>query len=304
MVAVEEDGGRRAVGSDRYGVAPPERLGTTRLPGGRRLAWSEWGPSDGVPVVFCPGAAASRSLGFGTHLVAGLGVRLVSVDRPGLGASDPAPGRDLLDFAADLADLVRLRELTGVRGVGFSQGAPFVLACAAAGVLDAVAVVAGTDELAHPSLAEALTPDVGTMVEAVRADPVAAETLFAGYGDADGLWERILMMAGAPDRAVYTDPVFERAYRHAMAEAFAQGSGGYARDTVLASARWPFDPALVRVPVDLWYGAADTSPVHSPDFGASLAARLPDVQRRVVPDAGGALLWTHAGEILRTLLRR
>ncbi|WP_250032825.1 hypothetical protein [Paractinoplanes maris] len=70
-------------------------------------------------------------------------------------------------------------------------------------------------------------------------------------------------MAGDTDRTVYTDPVFERALRHAMAEAFAQGPGGYARDTVLVSARWPFDPALVRVPVDLCYGTADTSPVHS-----------------------------------------
>jgi hypothetical protein len=95
---------RPAAGSGGYGVAPPDRLGTTRLPGGRRLAWAEWGPPDGVPVMFCPGAATSRSLGFGSHLVAGLGVRLLSVDRPGLGGSDPAPGRGLLDFAADVAE--------------------------------------------------------------------------------------------------------------------------------------------------------------------------------------------------------
>jgi len=286
------------------GVAEPDRLGSTRLPGGRRLGWAEWGPPGGIPVLFCPGAATGRTLGFGSHLLTPLGVRLISVDRPGLGASDPAPGRTLTDFAADMTELLRLRGLTAVRGVGFSQGAPFALACAAAGSLVAAAVVAGTDELAHPSFADALTPEVAAMVDAVRTDPGGAEIAFAGYGDPDGLWQRILAMTGDRDRAVYTDPVFARAYRHAMAQAFVQGAGGYARDTVLASARWPFDPGAVRTPVDLWYGAQDTSPVHSPDFGASLAGRIPGARRHLLADAGGALLWTHTETILRTLLRR
>lgn len=285
-------------------AASPHRLGTTGLPDGRELAWAEWGPADGVPVLFCAGAATGRLLGFGVTLLSGFGVRLLSVDRPGLGASSPAPGRTLLDFGTDVADLLRLRGLTGVRGVGFSQGAPFVLACAAAGILEAAAVVAGTDELAHPSFAAALAPDVTAMVEAVRADPAAAETFFAGYGEADGFWQRILTMAGAADRAVYTDPAFADAYRGAMADALAPGPGGYARDTVLASARWPFDIAQIRIPVGLWYGDADTSPVHSPDLGATLAARLPHGHRHVLPGAGGALLWTHPAEILRTLLSR
>jgi pimeloyl-ACP methyl ester carboxylesterase len=289
---------------DEYGIAEPERLGSTRLPGGRQLAWAEWGPPDGTPVVLCPGAATSRTLGFGSQLLAPLGVRLISVDRPGLGASDPAPGRTLTDFAADIADLCRLRGLTGVRAVGFSQGAPFILACAAAGTLVAAAVVAGTDELAHPVFATTLTPQVAAMVDAVRTDPVAAEHVFTGYGDPDGLWQRILAMTGDSDRAVYTHPVFARAYRNAMSEAFTQGAGGYARDTVLASARWPFDPGAVRVPVDLWYGAQDTSPVHSPDFGESLAGRIPGSRRHLIPDAGGALLWTHTDPILRALLQR
>lgn len=111
-------------------------------------------------------------------------------------------------------------------------------------------------------------------------------------------------MTGDTDRTVYTHSVFARAYRHAVTEAFVQGPGGYARDTVLASARWPFDPGIVRVPVDLWYGAQDTSPVHSPDLGASLGDRIPGARRHVIPSAGGALLWTHAETILRTLLQR
>jgi pimeloyl-ACP methyl ester carboxylesterase len=64
---------------------------------------------------------------------------------------------------------------------------------------------------------------------------------------------------------------------------------------------WRFDPAAITVPVALWYGLQDTSPVHSPDFGETLARRMPGATRHVVAEAGGALLWTHAREVLGEL---
>lgn len=66
--------------------------------------------------------------------------------------------------------------------------------------------------------------------------------------------------------------------------------------------RWPFDLARIAVPVDIWYGERDTS--HSPDNGALLATRIPGADRRVVPDIGGAVLWTHAEPVLTSLLRK
>jgi pimeloyl-ACP methyl ester carboxylesterase len=73
---------------------------------------------------------------------------------------------------------------------------------------------------------------------------------------------------------------------------------------VLSMSPWPFDPAAITVPVDLWYGGQDASTGHSPDFGASLARRIPTADRHFLPDAGGALLWTHAQDVLRSLLER
>ncbi|MBW5423976.1 alpha/beta fold hydrolase, partial [Streptomyces sp. BG9H] len=275
-----------------YGVREPERLGETKLPDGRRLGWAEWGPADGTPVLLCPGAATSRWLGFGGDVVEAAGVRLISVDRPGLGASDPAPGRTLTDWATDIRHLGQERALTALLTVGFSQGAPFALALAAHGLVDAVAVVSGSDELAHPRFAHSLNPQVRDMVNAVAADPDTAEASFAGFGSADTLWELITTTSPDTDLAVYTDPVFQHAFRRAMAEAFTQGPAGYARDTVLAMARWPFDPADLTVPVDLWYGGQDTSPTHSPDLGESLTRALPNPTHHLLPTAGGSLLWT------------
>lgn len=282
-------------------VADPERMGESTLPGGRVLGWAEWGPEDGVPVLLCPGAATSRWLGFGPGVVHSLGVRLVSVDRPGLGVSSPSPGRTFADFAADMRDFAALRGLERPAVVGNSQGAPFALACAVDGIAAAVAVVSGADEVAAPRFAGALPDELRGIVDRVAADPLGAEEMFRGFG-AEAMLAMVMGGSPEPDLRVYRDPAFAAAYRRALDEAFAQGSGGYARDTVLAMGRWPFDLGRVRVPVDLWYGELDTS--HSPDNGATLATRIPHARRHVVQGIGGAVLWTDAERILRRLVDR
>ncbi|MER5394500.1 alpha/beta hydrolase [Saccharopolyspora sp. NPDC002686] len=283
-------------------VSEPVRLAQHRLSDGRNLAWAEWGPQRGIPVLLCPGAATSRRLGFGTDAVDALGIRLISVDRPGLGASDPSPGRTLSSFAEDIAELRRAVLGSGqLAVVGYSAGGPFALACAAAGVAERTAVVAGADEFA--SFDNGLPDDLRSIVELAAADPAAAEQSFAEFGSADSLWQLITRFSPEGDLAVYRSPGFEPIFRKAMAEGFAQGPGGYARDTLLTMSRWPFAVADVRTPVDLWYGQLDTSPSHSPDHGAALAGRIPSANHHLVADAGGSLLWTHAEAILRELTR-
>ncbi|WP_217140589.1 alpha/beta fold hydrolase [Streptomyces sp. AC627_RSS907] len=281
-------------------VSDPVRLGETRLPDGRLLGWAEWGPPDGVPVLLCPGAATSRRLGFGAGVVDGLGVRLVSVDRPGLGASTPAPGRTFADFASDVRRLCALRDLGRPAVVGNSQGAPFALACAEAGVASALALVSAADEVAAPEFAAALPAELRALTERAVRDPSGAEEFFAGF-DADAMWDMVMGGSPACDLAVYREDGFSAAYRRALAEGFAQGAAaGYARDTTLAMGRWPFALDRVTVPADIWYGEQDTS--HSPDNGVLLAARIRGSRRRVVPGVGGAVLWTHAEPILTSLL--
>ena len=277
----------------------PERLGQSTLADGRRLAWAEWGPPRGTPVLVCPGAAISRHLGISAAAVAALRVRLVSVDRPGLGASTPAPGRTLADFAADIGELVELRGLGHPALIGNSQGAPFALACAVAGIARALALVSASDEVAAPEFRSALPPPLRDLVDLVATDTDGATAVLRRF-DADAMWD--LVTTGAPpcDRAVYCTSSFEGAYRTALREVFAQGPEGYVRDTLLAMSPWPIPLAHIGIPVDVWYGEEDVS--HSPDNGATLTGRIPGARRHVVPGIGGAVLWTHARPILDTLV--
>jgi len=188
--------------------------------------------------------------------------------------------------------------------VGFSQGAPFALACAAAGLPAAVALVAGQDDLQHPSLVAKLDEHLAGLVQAVAADPDAVEAAFRVNADAQMLWSLIIGNSSDHDLGIYTDPAFAPAFLRSLHEGFSQGASGYARDLVLAMGPWPFDLGAICMPVDLWYGGHDASAVHSPDAGVTLAGRIPSARRWFLADAGGSLLWTHAELILTSLLQR
>ena len=280
---------------------PAERTRTMRLRDGRALAWSEWGAPDGLPVLFCTGAAMSGSLGFGWDAVRSLGLRLVAIDRPGLGSSDPHPAKTLLTWVDDIRELAGAQSWREAGAVGFSQGAPFALALAAQGVVRAAALVSGQDELAHPSVSPLLNAEVAAMVRSARDAAEVFERWFCGVASADGLRELIISMSAERDRALYLSDGFREAFEQCMREGFAQGPQGYARDLANTLAPWPFEVECIAAPVDLWYGGLDSSTVHSPDYGATLASRLPRASRMVLPNEGGSILWTRAGEILTRL---
>lgn len=257
---------------------------------------------DGTSVLFHPGAGSTGALGLWDDVLERLAVCLVTIERPGLGRSDADPARTLASWPDDVHALCEARGLDRPRTLAFSQGAPFALACAASGIVRAAAIVSGTDELAHPDLEPRLPAEIRELVRSVATDPSAAEAWFATL-TAARLHAMSVEVAPSVDRAIYERPEFAVAYREALAEGFAQGAAGYARDAVLAFGRWPFDPAAISIPVALFYGAGDDSPVHSPDRLASLARRIPHATHRVL-EGGGAVLWTQTETILAALLAR
>ncbi|HEY9696266.1 MAG TPA: alpha/beta hydrolase [Trichocoleus sp.] len=282
-------------------VTPPERQATMQLSDGRQLAWSEWGPVDGIPVLFCTGAGMSSWLGFGASDLPALGLKLIAIDRPGLGSSDPHPSKTPASWVEDSQALIQAQDLHPVLAVGFSQGAPFAFALAAQNLVEAIAIVSGQDELTYPSLKSRLHPDVAGMIAAVQQDAAAFEQRFSQIATPDGLWQLIIGMSAERDRLLYESDPFSTAYQRALQAGFSQGSQGYARDLVNALSPWSIKLEDITIPVDLWYGSLDTSTVHSPDFGATLALRLPNASHFVDPEAGGSILWTKSWDILSKL---
>ncbi|WBC02667.1 alpha/beta hydrolase [Micromonospora sp. WMMA1976] len=99
------------------------------LPDNRVLGWAEYGDPAGVPVVYLHGTPGSRlSRPDDAALV---GVRLVTVDRPGYGRSTPVRRPTLLGVADAVGALMASLGIERFGVVGFSGGAPYAVACGA-----------------------------------------------------------------------------------------------------------------------------------------------------------------------------
>src|SRR5690348_8219120 len=95
-------------------------------PGGRRLAVEQHGDPAGAPVLFCHGWMASRLTRHPDDgLTASLDVRLICVDRAGIGRSDADPAKTLLSSAADLGAVADALGLDRFALLGHSGGGPY-----------------------------------------------------------------------------------------------------------------------------------------------------------------------------------
>ncbi|WP_461711448.1 alpha/beta fold hydrolase [Streptomyces sp. DSM 41013] len=99
-------------------------MGTVTTSDGTNIFYKDWGPRDGLPVVFHHGWPLSaddwdnQMLFFLSH-----GYRVIAHDRRGHGRSDqPSTGHDMDTYAADVAALTEALDLRGAVHIGHSTG--------------------------------------------------------------------------------------------------------------------------------------------------------------------------------------
>jgi len=102
-----------------------------RLKDGRRLGYAEFGVPNGKPLFHFHGYPGSRLEGKLLHETAAkCGVRLIAIDRPGMGFSDVKPNRSILDWPGDVAELADSIGIDRFAVEGVSGGGPYSAACA------------------------------------------------------------------------------------------------------------------------------------------------------------------------------
>ncbi|MEO3742785.1 alpha/beta hydrolase [Plantactinospora sp. B5E13] len=255
---------------------------------GRMLAVEEYGDPDGTPVLYVCGSPMSRLARHpDDRLFSGLGIRLITYDRPGFGCSTPQPGRRVVDAADDIATIADALALDRFPLFGVSGGGPHALAFTARHG-DRVVRAAVLASLA-PRDAEGLEWTDG-MMDGNRASAEAAlqgaeaveKHLAATTGAVDPL-----ALLPPTDQAILARPEIGAMLRAAFAEAVRPGPAGWAGDILaLFGLPWGFDPATISRPVRLWHGELDAAvPV---SHGRWLAARIPGAQLRTRPDVGHA----------------
>jgi pimeloyl-ACP methyl ester carboxylesterase len=281
------------------------RVGVTRLRDGRALAYAEWGPAEGQPVLHSHGVPDGRFSWGGGSLCWDRGVRWIAVDRPGVGGSDPKPGRSVADWPADVEELAERLELDRFAVSGWSAGGAYALACAHAlqSRIDAVALVSGAGRLDLPGFVEqmstasawrlaarvpsAMTLAYSALARLARRSPGAArKVLFSGVSEVD--------------RAVIDRPGVGPRLVSAYAEATRPGGRGLTEDMQAVLSPWGFDPAEIRLPVHVVHGRRDTvaPPAHAEYWIETLEAARPVW----VDDAGHFLIEGHVGKVLDALV--
>lgn len=252
-------------------------LSTVTLPSGRRIAYESYGALEGAPVLFFQGTPSSRLMHPPDAITNEQNVRLVVIDRPGFGGSDPAPGRTLLNWAEDVGYVMDHLQLAKFRVVGVSGGAPYALAtawrwpdrvlagcvCAGSGPLDVPGALRGA----------AMSRQAGYWVarrwpwllrRAIRRQTQQSIEEFA---------RRYTAHNPAADQALIAQPEFRAMYVANLKEGLRQGWQAFAADVMLVARPWGFDLGEIRVPVHFWHGDRDTSTPLAMSEG--MAARIP-----------------------------
>lgn len=278
-----------------------------RLRDGRALAYAEWGDPSGTPLMFFHGTPGSRLLCPDERLSAERGVRLVTVDRPGYGRSDPQPSRTLAGWPADVLQLADALGLGRFGVAGWSGGGPHALACAAQlpERVERVGVVSGrADAFALPGGLEELGQEDRRLVELGRADADS----FREQIEDSGAW---LLERRADPKSFYTVDRPEADQRVALRpdvaeqavvwlpEAARRGLDGYAWDWLALRLPWGFDPADVQAEAHVWHGRLDAQiPVSHAEH---VAGRVPHAQLTIWPDEGHWAIFDRWAEILAAL---
>jgi pimeloyl-ACP methyl ester carboxylesterase len=291
-------------------VPPPPVEGTVTLSDGRRLGFAEYGDPEGRPVFWFHGTpGARRQVPLEARRVAAeRGVRLIAVERPGVGASTPHTYERISEWAADIAEVADRLGVDRFAAVGLSGGGPYVLACAhhlpermvAGGVLGGVAPTRGpeaiggglvqlatwTRNLLRP-LREPFGHGLWLLVQALRP---FADQVFSAY----------VRIQPEGDKAVFNTPGMREMFIDDLLHGASRRFRAFVYDAVLFTRHWGFHVADIRVPIHFWHGDAD--PIVPLEHGRHLAQLVPHAELRVRPGESHLGGLGAAEEVLDTLL--
>lgn len=282
------------------------REGTAQI-SDRTVAYLEVGDPAGPLVLHNHGGPGSRlEAGLLDPAATAHGLRLIGVDRPGMGGSDPQSGRTFRSWAEDLERLADHFGAERFAVTGWSEGGPWALAAAA--YLDPARLVHVTNiaggcygalganwAAAHLSSQDALGGRL-----ALHFHPgfrLMYDVLGMTARDFGNTYKKTIVKAVNPaDRVVLSDDQVMETFLAESSDCFRQGSEGLVADATLLYDAWPFDITKVTRPVHFWQGTTDT--LVPEVINKTIADRTPGAIWHSVPEGGHFIAVSHADEIL------
>lgn len=277
-----------------YDATPPDN-GTPQFSvwEGRKVAWLERGSADGFPVFYAHGNPGSHlELLFLDKKAKEYGVRLIVIDRPGLGQSDYIADYDLLDFASDIERLADEKGINNFGLLGWSSGGPPVLAVAhqlPERALFAISISGYTNfgefkdaremmkrhDLRGPELSKERPTLFKQAVKLVRWTDITLPNFYMKMAEEE---------MGRYDRAILDDKQVADIFMRNQEEALQQGVKGTIQDLEVQWAPWGFSLTEIGIPVYIFQGQKDTFVPWK--FAEHMAHTIPNAKLYLKPDAG------------------
>lgn len=234
---------------------------------GTSIAWNEYGDPSGEPLFYYHGWPSSRLQARALHhLAAARGLRVIALDRPGMGRSTRVKNRRLEDWAEVIEAFADAHGIGRFVQLGVSGGGPYVLPCLAK-LQDRVAgsaVLCGAVPLGpgwercgmHPLYRlmihlqrlprQCFTPAFRAASYLARHNPSRPPLSWLARTLPEGDREIVL-------RHPHAVPVFTASF----VEGVAQGGPGVFSDADVYLSAWTLDLSSIRQPVRYWHGGKD-----------------------------------------------
>lgn len=251
---------------------------TVQTADGQTVAYATVGPASGTPLLAFHGTPGSRLFGrLLDEQAREHGVRVIVIDRPGFGRSDPDPEFGPAEVPGLVEPVLDALEYSRVGVLGFSGGAPYALGLAAArpGMVRSVDIVSGA---VPPPSQDEQPRQLRLLSGLARRTPRVLGGLLRGQS-----WlarrRPSIVAAQYTDPGSAPDPVVQ-AVAAEFLESMTETRSGTIRELRAVGTPWPFDLRAVGQPVRLWHGECDENvPI---DGVERLADRLPNATLRTV----------------------
>ncbi|MGD2271119.1 MAG: alpha/beta hydrolase [Desulfobacterales bacterium] len=275
---------------------------------GRRLGFLESGDSQGKPIFYFHGFPGSRlEARFAEDIAVKINVRIIGIDRPGYGISDNRPGRTIVDWPDDVAELADALGIDHFAVLGISGGGPYAAVCAykIPRRLTSVGIVCGLG----PITASGIVADmlwfnrIGLIIAAhgpwlVKLILKPLSILLRHH--AGKIVACLSKSSKEPDRAALNQPQIINIMSATFKESVRRGAAGAARDAVLYANPWGFDLQDIHMQVYLWHGQRDD--IIPITMARHMAGTIPNCRATFYPEEGHfSLVFKYMEDILHQL---
>ncbi|MGE6632144.1 alpha/beta fold hydrolase [Bacillus sp. NPDC077027] len=284
-------------------------MSVIQLKDGRKIGIIEYGDKNGFPVFFFHGTPGSRIMFLDDDPTSiELGVRLISLDRPGFGLSDAKPNRTVLDWAEDVNEVADVLGIPSFSVLGVSGGGAFAAACAY--------------QLSHRVLSAALVSSATPFPDGKPTKNMLKENKMAFFLSKRMPWllkasyraqkkliekkpEKFMKLTKDGNKHLHewdrqflqTDEQLQLIMQH-LYEACRQSVDECINEPDLLTKPWQFELKDIQVPVDVWHGEEDTMAPF--EEMKKLAPTIPDVRTHYISKAAHFL--TDVDQIWRDIL--